>query len=964
MNAHTNEQQEGQQEEQVNNDQKEQKGSHSPTFQLKQEAPDEPPSDTGGAAGKNPRIRSALQLQTMANNSRQTQQAMQLQAMVDRSPRNLQAIQLQAMADNSARAQEASTFKEGIDKSPRSRAYEAQLRSFFTESTTQKSTVQRKASPVIQKQDSSGTPSASQNSTGLPDRLKSGIEHLSGHSMNDVKVHYNSPKPAQLQALAYTQGTDIHVGPGQQKHLPHEAWHVVQQKQNRVTPTVQMKGVGINDDRGLEREADVMGAKAAQYQGKGSGIKQSGESNHALVQRKAALPIQLKSMGEVMDEQKQRHFIVSDKSYGKEKNAGIFTTVGFEWDIAKLKDDDSSNPNILEGLSHVELAESDFEWNALPYFLETDAGNVLEFVTPPFYVRTRGPGSTLPISSDLLEIINATRQALGEIVQADLPLGKLIVSDWRKFNIGGWVPRDLSKEISSKNWSWRAKDGDTIDTALGSPSDLTGPTGNIEIEKSMVDQSPQINIAVDAETFEYVQAPESRLGSKDENVLLFNNILKKIDRFLFGPFDSAIAEADGGKGNVRRFFGRFAQVLAQQAAVQATLDTAKLQETGFGGDEISTKEMKAASGKSSFIKDIYNVWLKTDLLTFGFGMSSKEWLAIHDIVTSIYGKQFKRFKLKSSRTPSQDEGGEEVEALMAGVFKKLLSVTSVMAKAYETKKGSGLRSVLGTELTKIGDTKVGFNEHNPNILGVRQDTFIKPTTMWELSKRLNFSSMLHVMETRNSDHFMEWLIRDEKGKSSSSSSSSSSMGGTDKMHPPPLKRTFNPILEKPYRENLAHIQDPSVNRNLAHQPNLGIPTFVSYPLSQTQITDLNNRNIRPIQVYPNGDCWINAVIYSMGDMGKLPDESPRELRAIIATMAYNAQAISSGQAEDILQPGHWALSHITMPFLTDYLDVQVIIVDGQGNEHPVGPLHPGNGTVRIYHVAAHAGIGHYYGSRQ
>ncbi len=104
------------------------------------------------------------------------------------------------------------------------------------------------------------------NNNGLPDTLKSGIENLSGYSMDDVKVHYNSSKPAQLQAHAYAQGTDIHLGPGQQKHLPHEAWHVVQQKQGRVKPTRQLKSkVNINDDAGLEKEADVMGAKAQNY---------------------------------------------------------------------------------------------------------------------------------------------------------------------------------------------------------------------------------------------------------------------------------------------------------------------------------------------------------------------------------------------------------------------------------------------------------------------------------------------------------------------------------------------------------------------------------------------------------------------------------------------------------------------------------------------------------------------------
>ena len=105
-----------------------------------------------------------------------------------------------------------------------------------------------------------------ENTTGMPDNLKTGIESLSGYSMSDVKVHYNSDKPAQLNAYAYAQGTDIHLASGQEKHLPHEAWHVVQQKQGRVKPTMQLKGkIAINDDAGLEHEADVMGAKAMQF---------------------------------------------------------------------------------------------------------------------------------------------------------------------------------------------------------------------------------------------------------------------------------------------------------------------------------------------------------------------------------------------------------------------------------------------------------------------------------------------------------------------------------------------------------------------------------------------------------------------------------------------------------------------------------------------------------------------------
>ena len=108
---------------------------------------------------------------------------------------------------------------------------------------------------------------AAENRTGLPDSLKGGLESLSGFDLSGVRVHRNSVKPSQVNALAYTQGQDIYLGSGQERHLPHEGWHAVQQMQGRVKKTMQAKGVAINEDMGLEREADTLGAKAIQAKG-------------------------------------------------------------------------------------------------------------------------------------------------------------------------------------------------------------------------------------------------------------------------------------------------------------------------------------------------------------------------------------------------------------------------------------------------------------------------------------------------------------------------------------------------------------------------------------------------------------------------------------------------------------------------------------------------------------------------
>jgi Domain of unknown function (DUF4157) len=99
---------------------------------------------------------------------------------------------------------------------------------------------------------------------GLPGTLRSSIENLSGVALDNVKVHYNSSKPAQFQAQAYAQGSEIYLAPGREQHLPHEAWHVVQQRRGRVRPTTQMAGMGVNDDARLEQEANAMGARALQ----------------------------------------------------------------------------------------------------------------------------------------------------------------------------------------------------------------------------------------------------------------------------------------------------------------------------------------------------------------------------------------------------------------------------------------------------------------------------------------------------------------------------------------------------------------------------------------------------------------------------------------------------------------------------------------------------------------------------
>ncbi|MCF6438451.1 DUF4157 domain-containing protein [Pseudoalteromonas luteoviolacea] len=104
-------------------------------------------------------------------------------------------------------------------------------------------------------------------SRSLPPRLRRGMEKLTGVNLANVRVHYNSPKPALVQAHAYAQGKDIYLSPGQEKHLPHELGHIAQQALGMVKPTTEVNGVAVNDDPKLEQQATDWGEKAVRLGG-------------------------------------------------------------------------------------------------------------------------------------------------------------------------------------------------------------------------------------------------------------------------------------------------------------------------------------------------------------------------------------------------------------------------------------------------------------------------------------------------------------------------------------------------------------------------------------------------------------------------------------------------------------------------------------------------------------------------
>ncbi|HMH11119.1 MAG TPA: DUF4157 domain-containing protein [Candidatus Nitrosopolaris rasttigaisensis] len=97
--------------------------------------------------------------------------------------------------------------------------------------------------------------------TGIPKGLKASMEFLSGLSLDKIRVHYNSLQPVQLGTRAFTEGNHIYVSPGEERCLPHELGHAIQQMQGRAKPTSSGE-IKMNADRALEREAHQMGKLA------------------------------------------------------------------------------------------------------------------------------------------------------------------------------------------------------------------------------------------------------------------------------------------------------------------------------------------------------------------------------------------------------------------------------------------------------------------------------------------------------------------------------------------------------------------------------------------------------------------------------------------------------------------------------------------------------------------------------
>ena len=112
---------------------------------------------------------------------------------------------------------------------------------------------------------------------GLPSDLKSEAQRKSGCDLSNVKVYYNSMRPAHYQAAGIAQKDTIYLAPFHDNKLKHEVAHIIQQKQN-IIPDSNASGSVVSNQR-LEQEAEQFSIHNT------SSNVQQGVTQHNVIQR-------------------------------------------------------------------------------------------------------------------------------------------------------------------------------------------------------------------------------------------------------------------------------------------------------------------------------------------------------------------------------------------------------------------------------------------------------------------------------------------------------------------------------------------------------------------------------------------------------------------------------------------------------------------------------------------------------
>ena len=412
-----------------------------------------------------------------------------------------------------------------------------------------------------------------------------------------------------------------------------------------------------------------------------------------------------------------------------------YTTVGYEHEFAQLNERTG-----LTGYSHQEIARTERTWpiKNQPFLIETDAANVLELVSPPFLIETNEE-RPVPLAEDVQKVDDFTKVFLSQMqnmtIDDMLSIFQKIALNFKLdpivLHILSWTPgaeRDPRTELSAEEVSgYRIK----------------------ESTKGGIGVSSQWNIAMDAESIEAMQQGKPRVKNQEEL-----SAHKEIESRLFNLAQHLLVNEET-ESKLGLFHRQFARSLAGIAYVPYIKEQKRRKEAAnpepvpatrepeLGPQQAVTAEpvpgtMAAESdrdvrGKSSKLKDMNNVWLKEDLVTYAMKvLTPRDWAAISGACLNAVHDAITVAIIPDTMGVPVDKYGEVVDLLKR-------SVTTLNEKAHAISHGAEMA-------WEFPDSRAEFLDHNDNVAGARQDTFL-PGDAARLPGRWR-DTPLHVVEVR------------------------------------------------------------------------------------------------------------------------------------------------------------------------------------------------------------------------
>lgn len=416
-----------------------------------------------------------------------------------------------------------------------------------------------------------------------------------------------------------------------------------------------------------------------------------------------------------------------------------FTTMGFEHEFAQI----SNESHILQNVTHVELAESKnvFPFTGLRFTLETDAANAIELVSPPFIIESL-KGAPIPNFVDVGKADGYMTTALSNVANNGRTIEGMIRELKTEMGIE-FDPNEVEAKICPSNMNTGVNYKELEKSPKTHDRKRTVSKEKIlmlEVKKSEKGGgiSTQANFETNAETYHLAKVALSPFNTK------FTQLFKNIETEIYNAFSRSINGEDSP--NLNLFLWEMAKNLSQLLAVPSLIKLNTLKEKLFDLEATENIDIfRFHRLLSSYAKDTDGVWIKDRILSFSRIITGEEIVraqaicngAITNIITALNG--------------NFTEGFKEYEQTI---------ITQNLAYM-KTTIGTEIDSIC-TDIGSLQDTKgdsyqaPGFGEHNPQLHGLRQDTFISPDKIKPLP---GFEGQaLHVIEVRRGS--MEKHLRD------------------------------------------------------------------------------------------------------------------------------------------------------------------------------------------------------------